>query len=153
VARGKSPYGGDRGGGRKNDRKPGGQPGNTNARGSLILPRATDTEDRRAFLDAYDDAKKIPSHEKAETLLNLIYARVTSAAERLGIQRVIKALLVLDKNRLTEAQLDQRGKCLRREAAKDAAIGDMWKIVESCEHCGERVNQRLTGLEIELKQM
>jgi hypothetical protein len=149
----KSPYGGARGGGRKSERKPGGQPGNTNARGSLILPKATDAEDRRAFLDAFDDAKKIPPSEKAERILNLIYARLMSASDRLGIQRLIKGLLVIDKNRLTEATLDDRGKCKRREAAKDAAIGDMWKIVESCEHCGERVNQRLTGLEIELKQM
>src|SRR5512138_223805 len=118
---GKSPYGGDRGGGRKSSRKPGGQPGNTNARGSLILPKATDAEDRRAFLDAFDEAQKISPSEKAARLLNLIYARVTSAADRLGVQRVIKALLVLDKNRLTEAQLDDRGKCRRREAAKDAA--------------------------------
>src|ERR1043166_2452360 len=128
TGKGKSPYGGNRGGGRKSERKPGGQPGNVNARAGLILPKATDAEDRRAFLDAFEDAKNIPSGEKAETLLNLIYARVISASERLGIQRVIKALLVLDKNRLTEAQLDQRGKCVRREAAKDAAIGDMWKI-------------------------
>lgn len=150
---GKSPYGGDRGGGRKSDRKPGGQPGNTNARGALVLPKATDAEDRRAFLDAFEGAKKVSANEKAETLLNLIYARVISASDRLGIQRVIKALLVLDKNRLVESQLGGQSKCRQREAAKDATIGDLWKIVEACEHCAERVNQRLTGLEIELKQL
>ena len=153
MAKGKSPYGGNRGGGRKSERKPGGQPGNVNARAGLILPKATDAEDRRAFLDAYEEAGNIPADEKAATLLNLIYAKATSASDRLGIQRIIKALLVLDKYRLTEATLNKQSESRRREAAKDAAIGDLWKIVEHCEHCAEPVNQRLTGLEIELKQM
>ncbi len=52
-----SPYGGDRGGGKKPTRKRGGQPGNVNRRGADLLPPAKDTEERRAFLDALQNAE------------------------------------------------------------------------------------------------
>lgn len=149
----KSPYGGDRGGGRKNDRKPGGQPGNTNRRGSLLLPKATNAGDRKAFLDAYEAAQKHSLADKLQTLIDLAFAKATVFAEHIGIERVGALIERLDKFRKTDAELDERGKAKQREAAKDAALGDVWEAVKECEHCAALVDKRLSALELELKQL
>ncbi|MEW6129584.1 MAG: hypothetical protein AB1757_21265 [Acidobacteriota bacterium] len=148
-----SPWGGDKGGGRKNPRKPGGQPGNTSRRGSLVLPKASDAEERRKFLDAYEDAQRHTLTEKLQTLLDLAFCKATLWAEAIGVQRLAQLIETLDKFRRTDAELDERGKAKQREALKDAVIGDIWEAVKDCEHCSQLIDRRLSALEIELKQL
>jgi hypothetical protein len=147
-----SPYGGDRGGGRKNPRKRGAQPGNVNRRSADLLPKQN-ADDRKRFLDALAEAQDMEASEQALHLRNLAFARVISLMDKVGVQRVLKALLVIDNNRKTEHKLAGHDLARRREAQKDIAIGEIWKEVEECERCGERVDRLLTGLELALLQI
>ncbi len=105
-----SPYGGDRGGGKKPSRKRGGQPGNVNRRGADLLPPAKDTEERRAFLDALQNAETMTASEQARLVRNYGFAKVVSLIEKVGLQKMVRFLSVLDGHRITEAKL---GKCRR----------------------------------------
>lgn len=148
-----SPWGGDRGGGRKPKRKRGGQPGNVNRRASDFLPPAKDTDERRAFLDALDLSEETSLPDKLRVLLDLAFARVASMAESVGVTKVLKSLTVIDALRRTEIKLGKLDAAAKREAAKDAAIADLWQAVCQCETCSERVDRILTGLELNLKQL
>lgn len=145
-----SPYGGSRGGGRKNTRKRGGQPGNVNRRAADFLPPAKDTDERRAFLDALQQAEEMPTGEQADALRNLMVARVLSLAEAVGVQKVCRALTTLDIHRRTNAKISGLDDAAKREALKDSALGEIWKGVGSCEVCAEMVDQILRGLELAL---
>lgn len=145
-----SPYGGDRGGGKKPTRKRGAQPGNVNRRGSDFLPPAKDTDERRAFLDALQKAETLSAHEQARLLRNFGFARLASQVENAGVQKFIRFLSVLDSHRITEAKIGKLGDALKREAQKDQALGDVWKICGNCEQCGEQVDQVLRALELQL---
>ncbi len=145
-----SPYGGDRGGGRKSSRKRGGQPGNVNRRASDFLPPARDTEERRAFLDALKHAQEMPTGDQAAALRDLLVARVLSLAEAVGVQKVCRALTTLDIHRRTNAKIAGLDDSIKREALKDSALGEIWKSVGSCEACAELVDQILRGLELSL---
>lgn len=148
-----SPWGGDKGGGRKPSKKRGGQPGNTNRRASKYLPRATDAEERRRFLDALKEAEDTPHEEKARRLLDLLYARVNSVADVVGVGKIISAFESARRWLYTSSQVDDRGKAKAREVLKDAAISDVWQIVCECEKCASDVDARLRALELELKQL
>jgi hypothetical protein len=148
-----SPYGGDRGGGRKSSRKPGAQAGNVNRRASRLLPRARDTEDRRAFLDALEEAQQMTAEEQARTLRNLGFARIVSLAELVGVEKILKALDTIDGHRLAEDKLSGRDRAARREALLNGALGEIWKAVGQCEHCAALVDQLLTGLQLALLQV
>ena len=145
-----SPYGGDRGGGKKPSRKRGGQPGNVNRRGADLLPPAKNTEDRRAFLDALQNAETLTANEQARLIRNYGFARLTSLIEKVGLQKFLRFLHVLDSHRLTEAKLGRAGDAVKREAQKDQALGEIWKLVGSCETCAEQVEQVFRGLELQL---
>lgn len=145
-----SPYGGDRGGGKKPSRKRGGQPGNVNRRGSDFLPPAKDTEERRAFLDALQKGEELTSTEQARLIRNYGFARVTSLIEKVGLQKMVRFLSVLDSHRLIEAKLGRAGDAVKREAAKDQALGEIWKVCGNCEGCGEQVDQVLAALQLQL---
>lgn len=148
-----SPYGGDRGGGRKSTRKPGGQPGNTNRAGSLILPRARDAEDRRKFIEAYKSAQKLPADEMAREVLHLLFARVKSLADEIGTDRLVQALYAIDNHRRTKGKLAGDEESKKRERLKDKTLGDVWSIVEGCEVCAGRCEEVLAALEQELRQL
>ncbi len=145
-----SPYGGDRGGGKKPTRKRGGQPGNVNRRGADLLPPAKNTEERRAFLDALQNAETLTATEQARLIRNYGFARLTSLIEKVGLQKFLRFLSVLDGHRLIEAKLGRAGDAVKREAAKDQVLGDIWKICGNCESCGEQVDQVLRSLELQL---
>ena len=148
-----SPYGGDRGGGRKSTRLPGGQPGNVNRRASKLLPKQKDTMDRRAFLDALAEAETMTADEQTVMLRNMGFARVVSLAEEVGIGRILEALSTIDTHRLTEDKLRGRDRATRREALKDQALGEVWQHVGQCEQCAVLVDQVLTGLQLSLHQI
>ena len=145
-----SPYGGDRGGGKKPSRKRGGQPGNTNRRGSDFLPPAKDTEERRNFLDSLQAAEALSAHEQARLLRNFGFARLSSQVETVGVQKFVRFLSVLDGHRITNAKLGKAGEAVKREAQKDQALGEVWKICGNCEACGEQVDQVLAALQLQL---
>lgn len=145
-----SPYGGDRGGGKKPSRKRGGQPGNVNRRASDFLPKAKDTDDRRAFLDALQEAETLSADDQARLLRNYGFARLASQVETVGVQKFVRFLSVLDGHRITNAKLGKAGDAVKREAAKDQALGEIWKLCGNCEACGEQVDQVLRGLELQL---
>lgn len=145
-----SPYGGDRNGGRKNPRRRGGQPGNVNRRGSDFLPPAKNTEDRRAFLDALTKAEELSPAEQARLIRNYGFARVVSLVEKVGVQKLLRVLTVLDNHRIAEARLGKAGDAVKREAQKDQALGELWKICGQCEACAEQVDQVLKALELQL---
>lgn len=147
-----SPYGGDRGGGRKSEKKRGGQPGNVNRRASKILPKQN-ADERRKFLDALAEAETMPTGEKTEFLLNLAFARVVSLSETVGLNAVLNSLYAFDANRRTEAKLRGQDEARKREAVKDAALADIWRVVCECENCAENVDRILTGAELSLKQL
>lgn len=148
-----SPYGGDRGGGRKNSRRPGGQPGNVNRRAARLLPKARDTEDRRAFLEALEQAGGMTPAEQAAWLRNLGFARIVSLSEEVGVQRILHALDTIDGHRLTEDKLAGRDRAARREAALNGALGEIWRSVGTCEQCAALVDQLLAGLQLALLQI
>ena len=147
-----SPYGGDRGGGKKNPRKRGGQPGNTNRRGASLLPKLN-ADDRRNFLDALKSAEEMHPGEQADYLRNLAFARVVSLSETIGIQRVLKALIAIDNNRRTDHRIQGNDDARKREAQKDLALSEIWKHVEECERCNTAIDRILTGLELSLLQI
>jgi hypothetical protein len=147
-----SPYGGDRGGG-KPKRKAGAPKGNTNARGSVFLPPAKNTEERRNFLNALEAAGNSSISEKSQMLVNLAFARVASFAEDVGVTKLLRAVQVIDTHRKTNHRINGDELALRRELLKDSTIAEVWKIVGECEHCGESVDQILRGLEMGLLQM
>lgn len=148
-----SPWGGDRGSGNKSGRKRGGQPGNVNRRASVFLPPAKDTEERRAFLDALTQSEAMSSGEQVRTLRNFVFARVMSGAELIGIQKILSALHIIDRNRWTELKVSRLGETAAREALKDQALGDIWKAVCECEQCNEGVDAVLRALELGLRQI
>lgn len=145
-----SPYGGDRGGGKKPTRKRGAQPGNVNRRASDYLPKAKDTAERRSFLDSLQAAEKLSANEQARLLRNYGFARLTSQVETVGVQKFLRFLHVLDSHRLTEAKLGKAGDAVKREAAKDQALGEIWKICSNCDTCNEQVDQVLAALQLQL---
>ncbi len=148
-----SPYGGDRGGGRKSNRKPGAQPGNTNRRGSLYLPRAKDADDRRRFLDAIEQARELPADEMAARVRALMFARVLVLAEGIGVDRLANVLFAIDGSRRTEAKLAGDTLAVRRERLRDDALNQTWEAVKECEHCNGAVDEILSALQLELKQL
>lgn len=145
-----SPYGGDRGGGKKPTRKRGGQPGNVNRRGAELLPPAKNTEDRRAFLDALQQAENLSASEQARLIRNYGFARVVSVIDKIGVQKFLRFLTTIDNHRLAEAKLSRAGDAVKREAAKDQALGEIWKICGVCESCSEQIDQILRSLELQL---
>lgn len=148
-----SPYGGDRGGGRKSSRKRGGQPGNVNRRASKLLPRATDTEDRRAFLDALDASESMSADEQVRILRDLGFARCLSQAELMGVPKLMGALATFDHHRRVQHRVDGNDDARKREALKDQALGEVWQSVSECERCSEAVDRLLVGLELALRQL
>jgi bacterioferritin-associated ferredoxin len=145
-----SPYGGDRGGGKKPTRKRGGQPGNVNRRGAELLPPAKNTEERRAFLDALQNAESLSASEQARLVRNYGFARLVSLVEHVGLQKMLRFLSVLDGHRITEAKIGKAGEAVKREATKDQALGEIWKICGACESCSEQVDQVLAALQLQL---
>lgn len=145
-----SPYGGDRGGGKKPTRKRGGQPGNVNRRGSDFLPPAKNVEERRVFLDALQNAERMTPEEQARLIRNYGMARVLAGVDKIGIQKFLRFLSVLDSHRLVGAKLGRAGDAVKREAQKDQALGEIWKIVNQCEACAEQIDQIFRALELQL---
>jgi hypothetical protein len=142
------------GGKREKPKKQAGAPvGNVNRRASDFLPPARDVAERRAFLDALQEAEQTPNHDKAKTLVDIIFAKVASGAESMGVARLIKSLLATDRHRLTNARLDGFEAAMRREALKDDALSKAWGICGECDNCGERLDGVLRALEMALRQM
>ena len=147
-----SPYGGNRNGGRKPAKKRGGQPGNVNRRASDFLPPAKDTDERRAFLDALTKAEGVDGSERVEVLGQLAFARVMSLAEKVGLAKVVSALRVLDRVRLSDLKANGLWNAGQREQLLNAALGDIWSGVKECENCAGCVDQILAGLQLQLVQ-
>lgn len=149
-----SPYGGDKGGGRKSSRKAGGQPGNVNRRASGILPKknATD-EERSAFLRQLKETEGMTAAAQAEALRHYVFARVTSLVEFVGVQRVIQALHAIDKVQHTEAKLSGLSAAKQRESVLHGALADVWTAVHECELCAPGVDGIFKGVFLNLKQI
>lgn len=146
-----SPYGGNRGGGRKGTRKRGGQPGNVNARASLFLPPVKDVEERRAFLDALQKIEATGSDDRVEILAQMVSAKAVSS-DKLGLGKIVGALRVLDRVRLSELKASGLWEAGKREQAMNAVLAEIWNGVKDCENCAASVDQILTGLQVALIQ-